>query len=91
MKGKDKPVTIFEPICEEVLLDSVTKANLVRYHEALGLYRSQNWDEAELRFAELQKLEPLRDLYAMYLKRITYFRHNPPDGAWDGVFNFETK
>jgi len=91
VKGKDKPVTIFEPICEEVLLDSVTKENLVRYHEALGFYRSQNWDEAELRFAELQKLEPLRDLYAMYLKRITYFRHNPPDGAWDGVFNFETK
>lgn len=91
VKGKDKPVTIFEPVCEEVLLDSVTKENLARYHEALEFYRSQNWDEAELKFVELQKLEPQRDLYIMYLKRIAYFRQNPLDSAWDGVFNFETK
>ncbi|OIR04616.1 adenylate cyclase 1 [mine drainage metagenome] len=91
VKGKDKPVTIFEPVCEEVQLDEVTKENLARYHEALRLYRGQYWDKAELQFYELQKIEPQRALYTMYINRIAHFKENPPDSTWDSVFNFETK
>lgn len=91
VKGKDKPVTIFEPICEEGQLDKATKDNLKLYREALKLYRNQNWDLAEMQFINLQKLEPQRYVYEMYVKRIAYFRQNPPASNWDGVFNFETK
>jgi adenylate cyclase len=91
VKGKDKPVVIYEPICEPSLLDSVTKVNLARYDEALALYRHQSWDQAEAAFMHLQQLEPERYLYEMYLKRIAHFRQSPLEGGWDGVFNFETK
>ena len=91
VKGKDRPVAIFEPICEEVELDKATKDCLKLYRETLKLYRSQNWDLAEMQFINLQKLEPQRFLYEMYIKRITYFKQNPPVGDWDGVFNYETK
>jgi adenylate cyclase len=91
VKGKDKPVTIFEPICDEAQLDKATKDNLKLYREALKLYRNQNWDLAEMQFLNLQKLEPQRYVYEMYVKRIAHFRQHPPESNWDGVFNFETK
>ena len=91
VKGKDKPVAIFEPICEEAQLEKDTKDNLKLYREALKLYRSQSWDLAEIQLINLQKLEPQRYVYEMYIKRIAYFRANPPGSDWDGVFNFETK
>jgi adenylate cyclase len=91
VKGKDKPVTIFEPVCEEEKLDKQTKDSLKLYREALKLYRNQNWDLAEMQLINLQKLEPQRYVYEMYIKRIAYFRQNPPGSDWDGVFNYETK
>ena len=91
VKGKDKPVTIFEPICEEAQLDKATKDSLKLYREALKLYRNQNWDLAEIQLINLQKLEPQRYVYDMYIKRIAHFRQSPPISNWDGVFNYETK
>jgi adenylate cyclase len=91
VKGKDKPVAIFEPISIGDLIDQATKNNLARYIEALRLYRSQSWDLAEVEFLQLQKLEPERYVYPMYLERIEFFRKTPPGDDWDGVFNFDTK
>jgi len=91
VKGKDKPVAIFEPISIGDLIDQATKNNLARYIEALRLYRSQSWDLAEVEFLQLQKSEPERYVYTMYLERIGFFRKTPPGDDWDGVFNFDTK
>jgi len=91
VKGKDKPVTIFEPIGETDSLDKHSKDCLKLYREALKLFRNQNWDLAEIQFVNVQKLEPNRYLYQMYIERIGYYRQNPPAKDWDGVFNYETK
>ena len=91
VKGKEKPVVIFEPIGEETQIDTAAKERLKLYHEALKLYRSQNWDLAEKQLINLQKQEPQRYVYEMYIKRIGYFKQNPPEVNWDGVFNYETK
>lgn len=91
VKGKDKPVTIFEPIGEVDAIDQHTVDCLKRYREALKLYRNQNWDLAEIQFVNLQKIEPNRYLYQMYIERIGYFRNHPPAPSWGGVFNFEAK
>ncbi len=91
VKGKDKPVTIYEPICEESELDSVTKAHLASYDDALKLYRQQSWELAEVAFLNLKKNESERYVYDVYMQRIQYFKNNSPGSAWDGVFNFETK
>ncbi len=91
VKGKDEPVAIFEPICEAGKEDQETKDELKLYREAIRLYRSQNWDLAELQFINLQKLNPQRYLYEMYAKRVAYFRLNPPGKGWDGVYTHESK
>lgn len=91
VKGKAEPVSIYEPICQQAQLDLQTENTLKLYQEALKLYRKQNWDLAAMQLINLQKLEPQRYVYEMYIKRIAYFRQNPPGDHWDGVFNYETK
>ena len=48
VKSKEKPVAIFEPICVLGSEDKATSDELKLYREALRLYRSQNWNLAEL-------------------------------------------
>lgn len=90
VKGKDKPVAIYEPICLQGHEDKAIKDELKLYRETLKLYRSQNWDLAELQFLNLHKMSA-RYLYQMYAERVAYFRQNPPGQDWDGVFTFQTK
>jgi adenylate cyclase len=91
VKGKNEPVPIFEPIGLASEVSEATRATLDRWHAALALVRSQQWDEAERLLRDLQAAEPDMFLYALYLQRIAHFRANPPGENWDGVTTFETK
>lgn len=91
VKGKDKPVAIFEPLGEYAAQDSATRQELELYHQALQLYRHQDWNEAESIFKSLQNKTPSRLIYKIYLDRIAYFRTHPPETNWDGVTTFTTK
>ena len=91
VKGKDLPVAIYEPVCPAGEEDKATKDELQLYCETLKLYRAQNWDLAEMQFINLQKLNPERYLYSVYLKRVAYYQENPPGADWDGSFTFKTK
>ena len=92
VKGKDEPVAIFEPIGMTGTVTQDVLDTLARYHDALALYRAQQWDAAEAAFIELHQTEPSRYLYnEVYLNRISVLRKNPPGGNWDGVHTFDTK
>ena len=91
VKGKDLAVTIFEPVGVEGEVAPARLEELERFHRALKLYRSQNWDRAEMQFIDLQKIESERKLCATFLQRIAFLRGNPPGSDWDGSFTFETK
>ena len=91
VKGKDKPIAIFEPIGLVAEVDKATLEELKLFHEMRRLYRKQNWDQAELQLMNLQRISPQTALYRIYAERVAYFRKNPPAGDWDGVYVFETK
>lgn len=91
VKGKDKPVGIYEPICPVGEDSEQLMEELALYGEALALYRAQHWDSAEEKFGTLKQRYPERYLYDLYSKRIAYFREHPPGAGWDGAFNFTTK
>jgi adenylate cyclase len=91
VKGKDEPVGLFEPICLAGEEDEAVKKELDLYHETLKLYRTQNWDMAEMQFVNLQKLSPNRYLYEVYLERIASYREDPPGADWDGVYTAKSK
>ncbi len=91
VKGKDDPVTIYEPLGLAETLDKATRDELKLYRHALELYRRQDWDMAELQFLNLQRMVPSRLLYTIYAERIVHFREHPPEPDWDGVFTHVTK
>ena len=91
VKGKDEPVTIFEPLGPRAEVAKPERDELTLYRKALKLYRAQNWDMAELQFLNLSKSAPKRNLYQVYAARILHYRAEPPPPNWDGVFTALTK
>lgn len=90
-KGKNEPVAIYEPLCLESELDSTMRRTLAKWHEALALYREQNWDKSEKLLRELADDYPDDWLYDIFLESIEDFRASPPGPDWDGVTTFKTK
>ena len=91
VKGKDKPVTIYEPVGLRKEIEKPERDEIKLYDQALKLYRQENWDMAELQFLNLQKMSPDKPLYKLYAERIARFRKEPPPSGWDGVYTHETK
>jgi adenylate cyclase len=89
VKGKEKAVTIYEPIA----LDKVSaesKKELRIWAEVLRAYRAQAWDAAELALVTAQRSEH-KPLYDVFLKRIRQLREQPPAADWDGAYSFDSK
>jgi adenylate cyclase len=91
VKGKKKPVTIFEPIDFVENVDRSVRKNIKEFNHALKLYKKQNWDSAEQTIFHLSQQEPTRLIYKIYLDRIAFFRANPPGDDWNGVFTHTSK
>lgn len=91
VKGKDKPVTIYEPIGRHKNINNAVREEIRIYQQALYHYRQQNWSRAKQEFAALQQLNPQKVLYKIYSERVDVYRDDPPPMPWDGVFTFDTK
>ena len=91
VKGKDRPVSIYEPLG---LLENISKDErklLKQFHTAIKQFRAQNWDAAEREIFALSQLEPDRKIYKIYLDRIMFYREHPPGEDWDGSFTHTSK
>ena len=91
VKGKDKPVAIYEPVGLHDEVSNSLHDEIKRFHEVRRLYRKQDWDKAELQLMNLQRMSPDTMLYRIYAERIAHFRKHPPPAAWDGVCELQTK
>jgi adenylate cyclase len=84
VKGKDKPVTIYE------LSAAMDSAAAKKFEEALALYRKQQFKEAKQIFEKLE-LERGDKTAGVFAERCAEFIENPPDPDWDGVYVAKTK
>jgi len=91
VKGKNEPVAIFEPVGHKNDLDKSVTSELTSYKQALRIFRSQDWDRAEVDFFNLSQSNPDRKVYQVYLDRIMHFRAEPPADDWDGVYDHTSK
>jgi adenylate cyclase len=91
VKGKDQPVSIFEPLGPIADLSGDLKTMVRQHARALKSYRAGDWDNAEQILFMLHQSHPDRKIFQTYLDRIAYFRNNPPAEDWDGVFTHKTK
>ncbi len=91
VKGKDEPVTIYEPLGLEGQVDQARQDEITVWNQALRLYRQQDWNRAEELLRDLHKRVPDGELYELFVGRIAQFRVHPPGAGWDGTWSFETK
>jgi adenylate cyclase len=91
VKGKDEPVSIYEPLGLTAELDAATLDELKLWQHALRLYRAREWDQAELQLYNLKQRSPDCKLYSLYANYVVAMRENPPDESWNGVTTYLTK
>jgi len=91
VKGKDEPVTIYEPLGLESELVPPQRIAIDGWNRALKFYRARDWNGAAQELLELRKAGGNTELYDVFLERIAVFRDDPPGPAWDRVYTFESK
>jgi adenylate cyclase len=91
VKGKNKPITIFEPLGHHGEVGPARLAELGMYERALALYHRQQWQEAEHMFKLTVEQYSERVVYALYLERIAHFKEHPPGDEWDGAYTHTSK
>lgn len=94
VKGKDKPIIIYEPLCYRNSLKEnelqALLAELEQLKQAIHYYDGQEWDKSLLLFKQLQADHPQVFLYQLYIERIDTLRQQKVEN-WDGVYRFKEK
>jgi len=89
VKGKVKPVAIFELIGEKDVI-TYPQSFLEHYNNGLDAYTNREWD---LAMGEFKKglLHMDDEVSRMYIRRCGHSKKYPPGKDWDGVFTLKTK
>lgn len=91
VKGKLKPIIIYEPLDLTTNISPEQIQILSSLHQGLQSYRQQKWGAAKVIFELLAKQYPNDKLYLIYLNRIASYLEAPPGKEWDGVFIHTSK
>lgn len=91
VKGKNKPITIYEPlgVTEDIGYEQLQLLDLL--NQGLNDYRQQQWIASQAIFEQLAEQHPHDKLYPIYLERIAYYLESPPETDWDGAFTHTSK
>ena len=94
--GKEEPVKVYELISEIGQEPEKYKKILPAYHEALELYKTQQWTKAIEAFKASDALEDMfpgrkTNPSRIYIPRCEHFLSNPPGDDWDGVWTLTSK
>ena len=91
VKGKDKPVTIYEPLGLDETASEHARAQVLKWQDCLIAYRAQKWDLALKLLNQLKTQSSTNHIYALYEERINTYQQNAPAQNWDGVTTFTSK
>lgn len=86
VKGKNKPITIYELVCKEGDVLPEIKNKIEEYEKGLELYLQKKWKLAISCFKEVGDFASKE-----FLKRCEEFIKNPPEKDWDGVWVMKSK
>tara|TARA_B100000614_G_scaffold117025_3_gene105061 strand:+ start:201 stop:2531 length:2331 start_codon:yes stop_codon:yes gene_type:complete len=94
VKGKNKPVNVYELICKKNSLDERINILLNKFELARNLYLNKKWEDAIIKFKECDKIEfdiKSNNPSKAYIRICKYFIANPPKDDWDGTYIFKEK
>lgn len=86
LKGKSRPLRIYEPVAPKGALPGQTSALLELYGRALEAYRRRSWAEALEALEALGGLAPADGPSRVLRDRILQFRGQEPPPGWAGEF-----
>jgi len=91
VKGKNEPVTIYEPVAAVGSASSTLQDEVRESDQALDYYFAGDWGKARSLFQSLREAWPERKLYGLYLERIETLQSQGIGPGWDGVFEHTSK
>ncbi|MEK7727906.1 MAG: adenylate/guanylate cyclase domain-containing protein [candidate division KSB1 bacterium] len=92
VKGKSRPVRIFELIARRDQGVTTTQAAIIKYFaRGLEYYRLQDWRNAILQFRRVLDLKKEDGPAIEFLRRCEVFMQSPRPPNWDGVFEMPGK
>ena len=91
VKGKNEPVTIYEPVGVHGQVSDKLKKEVVESNTALNYYFAGDLDRAHACFQTLLDEVPERKFYDLYLQRIEQLQEKGVGPGWDGVFEHTSK
>ncbi len=89
VKGKQRPVTIFEVFAEGGHHQDETA--LADYRKGLESYRARGWLQAARCFERVLERAPQDGVAKMYVERCRQLHRSPPAEEWDGVWRMTGK
>jgi adenylate cyclase len=90
VKGKLKPVVIYELLCEGTPSAEVSE-QLKIYEQGMSAYQKKDFSQALIFFQELFAKTPEDSVAELYIERCTDYLDTPPPADWDGVYVMKTK
>ncbi|MEO5696955.1 MAG: hypothetical protein ABIQ60_07460 [Burkholderiaceae bacterium] len=87
-------MTLFTLACEAGAVAVRSDAESRLWSLALGAYRQQHWDHAEIQLQQLDRSFPdstFAGLYRQLGERIDHHRGAPLPPDWDGAHTFDSK
>jgi adenylate cyclase len=91
VKGKSKPVQVYELMSRKGALDTTRERLRSVYEEGVALYRAREWQQALEKFRNALTIVPKDGPSDTYRKRCESFTATPPPEDWNGVFTMTTK
>jgi adenylate cyclase len=92
VKGKDKPVRIYELLGERGTVPEVVRKAMLFFGEGLEAYRATRWDDAVRFFNEALRVRPDDAPSKMFLERVAHLRAQKDlTAGWDGVYRAKEK
>ena len=92
VKGKVKPVTVYEVLEEVPVQLHPMREEVVRHYEAgLSAYKGRDWELALRYFQAALAVDPHDGPSEVYMARAYEYIQNPPPAEWDFVVKREAK
>lgn len=91
VKGKTKPIRVFELIGEHNTVSQEVKELVEIYNLGLQLYRNREFKKAAEEFLFALKMNSHDGPSQLYLLRSETYQKTPPPKDWNGVFELKTK
>ena len=91
VKGKEKPIRIFQLSGEKNKVPENTKRVALLFEDGLKLYRTRDFAGAQELFEEVMELSPNDQPAQLFIERCHHLKENPPPSHWDGVFRLKEK